>query len=83
MATHSGDGQLTIAIENDGKGLSQEHKARLFEPFSTFSQHGNGLGLWVCYQIVTQLKGTIRAETTSTLTRFVVALPLNPQGTSQ
>ena len=81
--THSGDGQLTIAIENDGKVLSQEHKARLFEPFSTFSQHGNGLGLWVCYQIVTQLKGTIRAETTSTLTRFIVTLPLTPQGTNE
>jgi len=83
VRTSSSEGQMSLVIENDGQVLSAEHQARLFEPFSSFSQHGNGLGLWICYQIVTQLKGTIRVETTSTLTRFVVALPLNPQGISQ
>ena len=83
VRSSNGESELNFVIENDGQVLSAEHQARLFEPFSSFSQHGNGLGLWVCYQIVTQLKGTIRAETTSTLTRFIVALPLNPQGTSQ
>ena len=83
VRTGTGDGQLSLVVENDGQVLSAEHQARLFEPFSSFSQHGNGLGLWVCYQIVTQLKGTIRAETTCTQTRFVVALPLNPRGTSE
>ena len=83
IRTDTVDGKLRLVVENDGQVLSDEHQARLFEPFSSFSQHGNGLGLWICYQIVTQLKGTIRAETTSTLTRFVVTLPLNLQGTSQ
>ena len=83
VRSSSGEGELSLVVENDGQVLSAEHRARLFEPFSSFSQHGNGLGLWICYQIVTQLKGTIRAETTSMLTRFVVTLPLNPQGTSQ
>lgn len=83
VRTGTGEGALNLVVENDGQVLSAEHQARLFEPFSSFSQHGNGLGLWICYQIVTQLKGAIRAETTSTLTRFVVALPLNPQGSSE
>ncbi len=83
VRTGTGEGALSLVVENDGQVLSAEHQARLFEPFSSFSQHGNGLGLWICYQIVTQLKGAIRAETTSTLTRFVVTLPLNPQGSSE
>lgn len=83
IRTDTVDGKLRLVVENDGQVLSDEHQARLFEPFSSFSQHGNGLGLWICYQIVTQLKGTIRAETTGALTRFLVTLPPNPHGTSQ
>jgi signal transduction histidine kinase len=48
----------------------------LFEPFSRFSEHGHGLGLWICYQIVTQLGGEIGAETHDSITRFFVSLPL-------
>lgn len=75
--TEGGDDDLTLVVENDGQVLSPEHREHLFEPFSSFSQHGNGLGLWICYQIVTQLGGAIRAETTSTLTRFIITLPLD------
>lgn len=75
-----GDGaNLTIVVENDGKVLPLEHREHLFEPFSSFSQQGNGLGLWICYQIVTQLRGTIRAETDNAMTRFMVILPLDSQ----
>ena len=47
------------------------------KPFSRFSEHGNGLGLWICYQIVTQLNGDIRAESSDSLTRFIITLPLD------
>lgn len=71
----SADGHLSIRVENDGDSLSPEQRERLFEPFTRFSEHGNGLGLWVCYQIVTQLNGEIRAESETALTRFIVTLP--------
>ena len=67
---------FSIVVENDGEPLSPAQRERLFEPFSRLSEHGNGLGLWICYQIVTQLNGKIRAESTEHLTRFIVALPL-------
>lgn len=70
--------QLVIVVENNGKTLSPEQLTRLFEPFTSFSEHGHGLGLWICYRIVTQLSGTIRAESTENLTRFTVILPLEP-----
>ena len=70
--------QLVIVVENNGKSLSPEQMSRLFEPFTSLSEHGHGLGLWICYRIVTQLGGTIRAESTENLTRFTVTLPLEP-----
>jgi len=75
------DHGVTFVIENDGKSLSPEQLGRLFEPFTQFSDNGNGLGLWICYQIVTQLGGTIQAESDTMLTRFSVIFPLNSSET--
>ena len=78
VRAHAGLTQLEIVVENNGKTLSSEQLTTLFEPFTRFSEHGHGLGLWICYRIVTQLRGTIRAESNDNLTRFTVALPLDP-----
>ena len=77
LQTTGSDSTLSIIVENDGETLSAAQRERLFEPFSRYSEHGNGLGLWICYQIVTQLNGDIRAESANTLTRFLVTLPLD------
>lgn len=70
--------RFVLVIENSGKPLLPDQLARLFEPFTSFSENGNGLGLWICYQIVTQLGGTIGAESHEDWTRFTVLIPLNP-----
>jgi signal transduction histidine kinase len=72
---------VTMLVENNGKSLSPDQLGRLFEPFTQFSDSGNGLGLWICYQIVTQLGGTIQAESDPVLTRFSVNFPLNSSET--
>jgi signal transduction histidine kinase len=69
--------RFVLVVENGGKPLSPEQLARLFEPFTSFSEAGNGLGLWICYQIVTQLGGTIAADSNTELTRFTVLIPLD------
>jgi signal transduction histidine kinase len=74
--------KLIIVVENDGQTLSPAQRERLFEPFLRSSEHGNGLGLWICYQIVTQLNGDIRAESADHLTRFIVGLPLDTHSDS-
>jgi signal transduction histidine kinase len=66
-----------LVIENSGQPLLPAQLARLFEPFTSFSETGNGLGLWICYQIVTQLGGTIVADSNPELTRFTVLIPLD------
>lgn len=72
------DDRFALVVENGGKSLLPEQLSRLFEPFTSFSEQGHGLGLWICYTIVTQLGGTISAESTAGLTRFTVIVPLDP-----
>ncbi len=74
----AGSERFVLVVENTGHPLLPEQLARLFEPFTRFSEGGNGLGLWICYQIVTQLGGTIGAESNPELTRFTVIIPLEP-----
>jgi two-component system NtrC family sensor kinase len=67
---------LVITIGNNGSHIPPEKVAFLFEPFTTLSDSGNGLGLWVVYQIVHQLDGSISVQSEPDDTRFSVHLPL-------
>ena len=53
------DNQLQLSITNNGKTLTDDQIAHLFEPFSSLGEGGHGLGLWVTYQIVHQLAGHV------------------------
>jgi signal transduction histidine kinase len=66
---------LHMTVENDGKQMTAEQAAHLYEPFSPLSENGHGLGLWVTYQIVQQLGGSINLDRNGGLMRFSVNLP--------
>lgn len=68
--------QLSIVVTNDGQQIKPEQLAHLFEPFMHFSDRGNGLGLWVTYQLVQQLNGDIEVNSVDGQTEFSVRLPL-------
>jgi signal transduction histidine kinase len=68
--------QMSFEVRNDGRSIPAELMEHLFEPFSSGSEGGSGLGLWVTYQIVEQLRGTIRVKSGPPETEFAVALPL-------
>lgn len=70
------DGTLDIRVRNSGTQIEDEVVSHLFEPFVTGNESGRGLGLWVTYQIVTQLKGNIEAHSTESGTEFAVNLPI-------
>ncbi|RKT46987.1 sensor histidine kinase [Thiocapsa rosea] len=73
------ENRLILWIENSGRAIPPEQLQHLFEPYPASRPHTQGLGLWVCYQIVSQLGGTIRVETEGEITRFRVALPMAPE----
>ncbi|CAM3889438.1 sensor histidine kinase [Bordetella tumulicola] len=78
-ATTVSDKVLRIEIANSGTAIPQEALAHLFEPFRVDNQSGGktrGLGLWVTYQIVTQMQGTIEVLSELDYTAFTVTLPL-------
>jgi len=58
------NGELTLTISDNGRGIPEEHLGRIFEPFyTTDNKLGTGLGLHIVYNLVTQkLKGTISCE---------------------
>jgi two-component system C4-dicarboxylate transport sensor histidine kinase DctB len=59
--THSDD-QLQLSIEDSGCGISQENKAKLFEPFYTTKKNGLGLGLSISRQIMQGMGGSLDIE---------------------
>lgn len=70
------DGALNIEVANEGPPIPEERLPYLFEPFATRRESGNGLGLWVNYQIVQQLSGSIDVTSRNGVTRFIVRLPI-------
>jgi len=68
--------QLVLHISNSGSPIPDKQLSHLFEPFMHYRADGNGLGLWVCYQIVKQLGGTIEARSDDAETCFTATIPL-------
>lgn len=75
---HRVDLPLCISIEDNGKGIPEEHLPRLFEPFFTTKLEGKGLGLALVAKIVRDHDGIIECRSTGRRTQFDVRLPLAP-----
>lgn len=67
-------GFLAIRVEDNGCGLSDAQKQRLFKPFSSTKAQGTGLGLVIAKKMTVKMAGTLDVEsaagrgTTVTLT---------------
>jgi len=70
--------QIDVSISDNGPGISDEMRARLFEPFATTKMKGTGLGLAITKQIVTTHKGSINVSTFPGGTVFHVYLSTIP-----
>jgi len=68
-------GVLHLEVGNSGSRIPPALMEHLFEPFTGSKETGQGLGLWITYQIVQQLHGHIDVASQEGWTRFVVELP--------
>ncbi len=69
-------GQVSVEVEDNGKGMTQEEQARLFDPFYTGRPGGMGLGLTAARSILNS--HSVHVEVTSTVgegTRFTLVFP--------
>lgn len=73
------DGMLELKVTDSGEGIAEENIDELFTPFFTTKEVGQGLGLGlsICYRIVSDLGGTIRAlnNQDGPGATFIVTLP--------
>lgn len=74
------DGHTHILIADNGKGIPDEQRRRLFEPFATSNKEkGTGLGLWMSKTLVEKHRGRIRHRSSTkpgqSGTAFRVSLP--------
>lgn len=70
---------VTIAIRDDGAGMSPEVRQRIFDPFFTTKTvgQGTGLGLSVSYSIVERHGGRLTVESVpGSGTTFIITLPV-------
>jgi signal transduction histidine kinase len=75
------DSQLLIAAKDNGTGMSDDIKAKIFQPFFTTKPtgQGTGLGLSLAYDIITKGHGgTLEVETTEGEgSTFIIQIPTN------
>jgi len=57
-----GDGRVSITVEDNGKGLPQQHRERLTEPYVTTRTKGTGLGLAIVKKIMEDHQGELLLE---------------------
>jgi len=75
------DDEVIISFEDTGKGISDDHLSKVFEPFYTTKKEGKGtgLGLWVSYGIVKSFQGNIKVDSKLLKgTTFTITLPIQP-----
>ncbi len=68
---------VRIEVADDGAGIRDEDRARIFEPYYSTKPHGTGLGLAIVARIVADHHGYVRAQRGApTGSRFIVELPV-------
>jgi len=74
----SNNDTIIITISDNGKGISEENKKRIFEPKFTTKSSGMGLGLPMVKNIIEAYGGTISFTSTENVgTVFTITLPKN------
>jgi two-component system, sporulation sensor kinase E len=86
IKTYSENGNIILAIQDNGLGIPEEVLDKLGTPFVTTKEYGTGLGLSICYRIADRHGASIEVSTSSEGTTFSIIFypdshPLKSQGT--
>jgi signal transduction histidine kinase len=79
VTTKKADGKVEIIVRDNGNGVSQKVRDKIFQPFFTTKPtgEGTGLGLSLSYDIVKVHGGDIRVNSTEGgFAEFIVQLPV-------
>jgi signal transduction histidine kinase len=79
VRTHCQEGWVVVEVEDNGPGIPESIRGKIFDPFTTTKPvgKGTGLGLNISHNIIVQKhKGKIQVYSQPGQTRFEVWLPL-------
>jgi two-component system sensor histidine kinase PilS (NtrC family) len=79
----AGDGEVVIAVQDEGVGIAPEELDGIFQPFRGGFARGTGLGLSIVHRIATDYGGEVRvASQKGKGTTVEVAMPVAAAGTA-
>lgn len=71
---------VRVEIGDNGPGIKDTDKVRIFEPYFTTKKNGTGLGLAIVTSVVSEHQGEIRVyDNVPCGVKFIIDLPLSPQ----
>lgn len=72
---------VRFTVTDNGTGIPPENLTRIFDPYYTTKETGNGLGLAICYSVIRNHLGHIEVESQPNQgTKFNVYLPATGRG---
>ena len=66
---------LFVTVQDDGPGVPDSYREKLFDAFATTKPTGTGLGLAICCRVVDAHGGKIRLIPSESGARFLIKLP--------
>ncbi|MBN2143530.1 MAG: PAS domain-containing sensor histidine kinase [Candidatus Aureabacteria bacterium] len=73
-----------IEIKDQGKGISSSEMTKIFDPFYTTKETGNGLGLVITYRIIKDHGGSISVKSKPGQgTTFLISIPIRRRAVKQ
>jgi CheY-like chemotaxis protein len=85
ITTGMEESTVLVIVEDDGPGIPEANLERIFDPFFTTKPvgKGSGLGLSICYGIISKMGGEIDVlSTVDQGTRFEIRFPLTEKSVS-
>lgn len=79
IRTYSEQEQVVLEVEDGGIGIPPQHMAQLYTPFFTTKANGTGLGLSVCYSIVSRHSAQLSVESQPGKTIFTIHFPVTEE----
>ena len=70
-----GDDSFDLGVQDDGAGIPEEIRTRIYEPFFSTKETGTGLGMSIVHSLVTLHGGAITLISGAGGTRFHVTIP--------
>ncbi len=73
---HTEEGSFwRLSIQDNGPGLNEQQRERIFEPFYTTKTKGTGLGMAIAHRIVDAHEGKISVGSVGQGAEFIIELP--------